>query len=227
MNMPRLATFVLGCLMVLSCAAAKLITPTHLLAETNPRPKLEQAVPTEFGNWKEEKNLSAQIVNPQNEELINRIYAQTLSRTYVNKTGERIMLSIAYGVDQRRGNEVHYPEVCYPAQGFQVTANHVATIATDVGTVRANRLETNLANQRFEPLTYWTTIGDTITPGGMDKRVKELAFGVHGDIPDGLIFRVSSIDHDAPAAFALQEQFVQALVKALAPQNRRWLAGLP
>ena len=42
----------------------------------------------------------------------------------------------------------------------------------------------------------------TITPGGMDKRMKELAFGVHGDIPDGLIFRVSSIDlltHRDPA----------------------------
>jgi EpsI family protein len=223
---PRIATFIAGCLMALSCLAAGLITPTHLLAEANPRPKLEQAVPTSFGGWQEEKQQTAQIINPHNEEVINKIYAQTLSRTYVNQQGGRIMLSVAYGVDQRRGNEVHYPDVCYPAQGFEVTAAHVGTIPTPEGTLHVSRLETNLANQRYEPLTYWTTIGNEITPGGMDKRMKELSFGIKGQIPDGLVFRVSSIDHDSPAAFALQEQFVQALVQALAPPNRLWLAGL-
>ena len=226
MNRSAFGSFLLGGLMLLSAVAAKVLTPTNLLADSQPRPPLESTIPAAFGDWTEETARSAQIINPQIEQVLNRIYAQTLSRTYVNHKGERVMLSVAYGTDQRRVNEVHYPEVCYPAQGFQVTAAHTARIATTAGTLPVNRLETNLAEQRFEPLTYWTTIGNQITPGGMDKRLKELAFGVRGEIPDGLVFRVSSIDHDAAAAFRLQEKFLQALVPVLAPQDRNWLAGL-
>ena len=226
MNKTFITSVLLGSLMLLSSGAAKIITPTNLLADSNPRPKLESAIPAEFDGWKEEKSRTAQIINPQTEELLNKIYSQTLSRTYVDPAGERVMLSVAYGTDQRRGNEVHYPESCYPAQGFQVISMHADTLSTPKGPIAVNRLETNLANQRFEPVTYWTTIGNEITPGGTDKRMKEIAYGLKGDIPDGLVFRVSSIDTDTPRAFALQDRFVNALVKVLQPADKTWLMGL-
>jgi len=47
------------------------------------------------------------IANPEQEAQINKIYNQTLTRTYVNPTGERIMLSIAYGGDQTDNMAVH------------------------------------------------------------------------------------------------------------------------
>jgi EpsI family protein len=37
---------------------------------------------------------------------------------YVNASGYRIMLSLAYGSDQRGALQAHKPEVRYPAQGF-------------------------------------------------------------------------------------------------------------
>ena len=48
--------------------------------------------------------------------------------------GRQIMLSIAYGEDQRDGMKLHYPEVCYPAQGFQsrsfqIRADQLSTTA--------------------------------------------------------------------------------------------------
>ncbi len=226
MNKTLRTSILLGSLMLLAAGAAKTLTPTNVLADSQPRPLLETTIPIAFGGWTEEKARNAQIINPQTEQLLNKIYSQTLSRTYVNSDGERIMLSIAYGTDQRRGNEVHYPEACYPAQGFQVIAMHPGAVQTSQGAIPVNRLETNLANQRFEPVTYWTTIGNQITPGGMDKRLKEISYGVKGDIPDGLVFRVSSIDTDTPRAFALQDSFVSALIKTLRPAERNWLAGL-
>jgi hypothetical protein len=45
-------------------------------------------------------------------------------------------------------------------------------------------------------------------------------------VPDGLLFRVSSIDPEVPRAFTLHDAFVADLLKALSPVDRRRLSGL-
>ena len=57
-------------------------------------------------------------MDPGQKALLDRLYEQQLSRTYENAQGYRIMLSIAYGGNQRDELELHKPEVCYVAQGF-------------------------------------------------------------------------------------------------------------
>lgn len=225
MSRSFIVSLVLGCLMFLSAGLTKLMTPTILVSQSR-GVKLESIIPAQFGDWMEEKNMASAIVNPQAEALINKIYAQTLSRTYVNGKGERIMLSIAYGADQRRGSEVHFPDVCYPAQGFQILSNRPSVITTQQGAIAVNRLETNLANQRYEPVTYWATIGDEITTGGLNRKMKEVSYGIRGEIPDGLVFRVSSIGTDTPHAFLIQDSFVNSLVNILGPKDKKWLTGL-
>ena len=226
MNRSLIFSLVLGSMMVFSAGTAKVMTPTIYLAKSLPAFNLEAIIPVQFGDWSEEKNLSSQIVNPQTQELLNKLYEQTLSRTYVNTKGERVMLSIAYGIDQRDGFEVHHPEVCYPAQGFQLKSNKQGMITTPQGNIAVTRLETNLANQRFEPVTYWTTIGDTVISEGMTKRMTRLRYGLDGMIPDGLVFRVSSIDDDTTHAFLVQDIFVNSLAKTLVTSDKRRLMGL-
>ena len=58
------------------------------------------------------------MVNPQTQELLDKLYSEVLTRVYVNASGYRIMRSLAYGFDQRGAMQAHMPEVCYPAQGF-------------------------------------------------------------------------------------------------------------
>ncbi len=218
---------ILGALMVLASGLTKVMTPTVHLSKSRPALELGTAIPLQFGEWKEEKNLASVVVNPQVEANIKKIYAQTLSRTYINSNGERIMLSIAYGNDQRDAVQVHYPEVCYPAQGFQVISSRQGVLVTAQGTIPVQRLETNFSNKRFEPVTYWTTVGDeTVTGGGISKKIAEMRYGLKGEIPDGLLFRISSIDTDTQAAFALQDSFAKALLNELQPDMRLRLAGL-
>lgn len=217
---------ILGALMVLAGGLTKVMTPTIHLSESRPALELGAAIPLQFGEWKEEKNLASVVVNPQMEATIKRIYAQTLSRTYINNNGERIMLSIAYGNDQREEVALHYPEVCYPAQGFQVISTRQGVLVTAQGTIPVQRLETNFSNKRFEPVTYWTTVGDATVTGGISKKIAEMRYGLKGEIPDGLIFRISSINTDTQAAFALQESFTKALLSELQPDMRLRLAGL-
>ena len=70
--------------------------------------KLDSAVPQTFGDWTVTPQ-PAQVVNPQTKELLDSIYSQILTRTYVHKDGYRIMLSMAYGDDQRGGLQAHRP----------------------------------------------------------------------------------------------------------------------
>jgi len=226
MNKSLMIGLILGALMVLAGVLTKVVTPTIHLSKSRPALELGTAIPLQFGEWMEEKNLASVVVNPQVEATIKKIYAQTLSRTYINNNGERIMLSIAYGSDQRDAVQLHYPEVCYPAQGFQVISNRLGVLVTSQGTIPVRRLETNFSNQRFEPVTYWTTVGDETVTSGISKKIAEMRYGLKGEIPDGLLFRISSINTDTQAAFALQESFTKALLNELQPDMRLRLAGL-
>lgn len=226
MNKAVLTSIVLGVAMVASSGTAKLMVPTHYLATTRPAAKLAQIVPVSFGDWKEEKAMVNAVVNPTVEEALKAIYSETLSRTYVNSSGYRIMLALAYGANQSDGLQVHYPEICYPAQGFELLSKQLGTLSTTHGVIQVKRLETSLSRERFEPVTYWTTVGNRVAMGNIDKKLAEMHYRLGGDIPDGLLFRVSSIDRDTPRSFAEHQQFINQLLAVLSPTDRLRLTGL-
>jgi hypothetical protein len=60
----------------------------------------------------------------------------------------------------------------------------------------------------------------------MDKRIAEIRLGLTGQIPDGLLFRVSSIDEDDARAFAMQQKFTADMMAAVPPLTRKQLGGL-
>lgn len=202
--------------------------PTRRMADRRPPFALADAVPQAFAGWTVDTRVRGMIVNPQAEALMRRLYTETLDRAYVRRPGERVMLSIAYGVDQSDVSlQMHYPEVCYPAQGFQVSRQRDDQITLPFGTIPVRRLETSFSTTRREPVTYWTVVGDQLSLGGLDKRLAEIRHGLRGEIVDGMLVRVSSITSDPAAGFALQDQFVADLLGALGPAARGRLAALP
>jgi EpsI family protein len=185
---------------------------------------LEVVVPKKFGAWREQA-IAVQVVNPQVQEVVDRVYSHVLTRAYIDDSGYRIMLTIAYGNDQRGNLEVHRPEVCYPAQGFTVHRNDDDRLATRLGSIAVRRLDTSLG-PRQEPLTYWTTIDNEVVRNRFEKRVAEIGAVVSGRIPDGMLVRVSSIDADRPRAWKAQDRFVNDLLESLSQSNRTRMAGL-
>lgn len=225
MKKPLVSAIIAAVLMASAAAVATAMTPTKRIVDVLPKLDLEASIPEQFGDWRMDKRATGGVVNPQQTELLNQLYSQILTRTYYNSQGYRIMLSIAYGEDQRDGNQLHYPEVCYPAQGFQVFSNRVGFISTERGQIPVRKLESHLSKQRFEPITYWTTVGDEALVGGARKKLIEMKYGLKGEIPDGLLFRVSSIDKQSDDAFAVQESFVRELLKSLDPTVRSRISG--
>lgn len=225
--MPALRTAV--ALATLMCSASVIATwGEHASSAAERRPasiQLDSAIPQRFAAWRPDAQQVVQVVNPQTQQLLDKLYGQVLTRTYVSQAGYRIMLSVAYGSDQRGALQAHKPEVCYVAQGFSLLGSDPADIGTDYGTIPGRRISTRLGS-RFEPVTYWFTMGEQTVSSRFERRVAELRAGLTGQIPDGLLFRVSSIDTDLNRAYAEQARFVNDLLAAMTPTDRAKLSGL-
>jgi EpsI family protein len=218
---------VIGLCMFAAAGMALALKPTNKIADAGPKIDLETLIPKTFGDWKIDETISPLIANPEQEAQIKRVYDQTLTRTYINARNERIMLSIAYGGDQSDNMAVHKPEVCYPAQGFQILKSPtIGTFATDAGSIPVKRL---VAGQgpRVEPITYWTTVGDAVEVNGLKWKFQQLKYGLTGKIPDGLLFRISSIQADDTKAYQTQDAFTRDLLKAMSPEGRQRIVGKP
>ena len=215
----------LAALMCGAAVAGIAVRPSSKAAEKGKTISLEVMVPKSFADWTELPEQGVQVVNPQTKELLDKLYSQILTRSYVDKQGYRIMLSMAYGDDQRGGLQAHRPEVCYPAQGFKLGKVEDGQLATSYGNIDVRRLSTNFG-ARNEPVTYWLTVGDQVVQTGFDKRVAQIRLGLTGQIPDGLLFRISSIDDDASRAYAMQQKFVADMMASVPPAARKQLSGL-
>jgi EpsI family protein len=214
-------------LMAGAAAGGQAMVPTKRMALLRGPFKLADIVPASFGTWRVDDSSASGIVNPQTEALLNKLYSQLLDRVYVDDQGHRIMLSIAYGADQADDDvQLHYPEVCYPAQGFKVSNNRTGVLDLPEGEIRVRRLDTQFADTYFEPVTYWTIIGDQQSLGGLDRKLLEIRHGLRGEIVDGLLFRVSTRDRDYEQGFKVQNGFIREIVRAMTPGARKQLVGL-
>ena len=83
-----------------------------------------------------------------------------------------------------------------------------------------------MGRQRYEPITYWAMLGDEAVVGRVDTKVAQMRYGFKGVIPDGLIFRVSSIERESSVAFALQQNFVNQFISAVSRDTLTRMTGL-
>jgi EpsI family protein len=194
------------------------------MADQRPALKLETVVPRTFGQWREDTSIAPLKVSPDVQAELDRIYSQTLTRTYINAAGQRVMLSIAYGRDQGRAMQVHKPEVCYPAQGFQIVGIFKSVMATLAGEIPIMRLVA-VQGPRVEPITYWIAVGDTVVRGALEQNIARIKYGLTGTVPDGILVRVSTISRDEDAAYRVHDQFVSDMLRALRTQDAARLLG--
>ena len=213
-------------LMVLSFAGAAAWRPTVKLSEQHPKVNLETMFPKTFGDWAVDDHMPAQLVSPDTAAVIKRTYDQTLSRTYVNGQGTRIMLSVAYGGDQSDATRAHHPEVCYPAQGFEIMKSRDEVVPLGGMSLRVRELQSR-QGARFEPISYWIMVGDRVTLSGTEQKLAFLSYSMRGTIPDGMLVRVSSINPDAELAYRDHRQFIGDMLKAVPAEWRDQVFGRP
>jgi EpsI family protein len=220
---PKRTAFIIAALMCGAGIGSVVARPSTKVADHRPAISLEAMIPTRIGEWREEPQQVVQVVNPQLRVALDKLYSQLLERSYVNADGYRIMLSLAYASDQRGRLRAHYPEACYSAAGFTLHARETLQLRTPFGEIPARRLFTS-KGPRQEPLTYWLRVGDK-TVEGWQARLVELGNTFTGNFPDGLLFRVSSIDQDQVRANQMHDQFIIELLRAMPSSERKYLIG--
>lgn len=219
------AILLAAALMVGGLGVAQWLTPHKMWADTLPALDLPAVIPAEFGPWRLDPNVTPVLADPTVEATMHSVYSQSLSRTYVRADGARVMLSIAYGKNQNSASTAaHRPEFCYTAQGFVVRRTRVESIGVDGRELNAVQLMATVG-PRFEPITYWVTLGDRASIPGFARKLDQIKYGLQGWIMDGMLMRVSSLIPSAEqseqnAAYLLHTAFLNDMAKAI-PESQR------
>lgn len=210
--------------MLTAASLALALTPRLKMADQEQKIDLETMIPRQFGEWRQQGALESLVVSPDLKARLDGIYNQSLTRNYINDQGERIMLSIAYGSDQSYSTQVHRPEMCYPAQGFQIRSMSKGFVDLGEGRLPVMKLVAT-HGLRIEPITYWVMMGESAVRGNFEQHLARVKYGLTGKIPYGLVIRVSIISPDESQAYRTEERFIQEMLDAVPRSSRKLLIG--
>jgi EpsI family protein len=213
-----------------SAALAEVLRPHELMASSTTILDLERAIPLQFGQWRFVPNVG--LVTPTGtvgyvkKDLEAKIYSQEVGRSYTDGAGHVMMLLVAYGPEQDYRLKSHLPEVCYGASGFRVSAKTVTELSYRDSAVPLPLSRVIATKEgRLEPVSYWMRIGNDIATGVFDRQMARMKYGLQGLIPDGALFRVSTVGVPADVSYRLQDQFIRDLIEAVAPKDRKFFVG--
>jgi EpsI family protein len=213
-----------------SAVLADVLAPRELMARSGAL-DLEMAIPKQFGAWTLAPNV--QPIAPSEAEGVvdpdaknGQIYSQEVGRSYVDRSGNLVMLMVAYGPVQNYRLKAHRPEMCYTAAGFRISEKHGEELAVSAGgpPLKVTRLVAE-REARFEPISYWMRVGNDIATGVVDRQIIRLKYGLRGLIPDGALFRISTVGLSKEISYKVQDQFIRDFLAAIAPDDRKFFTG--
>ena len=183
-----------------------------------------EAVPTDFGTWTAEG--STGLVSPEQAgRLAKTLYSEIVQRVYSQAhTGAEVMVLAAYGDTQSDLLQLHRPESCYPAVGYNIMSTKPANLPLGEGLAVPGRHVVAVADDRRENIAYWTRIGEALPLSAGEQRQARLDNALRGYVADGVLFRCSVLGESRDAFQALDE-FVPALLAATKPDRRPALIG--
>jgi EpsI family protein len=214
-----------GLAMGATALAAALRDPRRAAdARAAPALDLDRLFPQRAGPWTLDRHGDVFIrpLDPQTK--VYGVYDQVLERIYRDADGAQVMLCVAYGGRQSDGLHVHRPENCYRGAGFEISGLARISIELAGRTVPASRLLA-LRPGRPEPITYWTVFGERVENEPSAANWVKLRAGLRGQVLDGMLIRVSTIDRDVARAHRVQAAFADALVRAIDPGYRTRVIG--
>jgi len=179
--------------------------------------KLEDLVPKTIGRW--DFVTASGLVIPPEDDFEKTLYSEVLTRVYSDNQGSPIMLLLAQNGGQTGFLQIHRPEVCYTAGGYQISAVTPHPIRVGATTVPANRMDAS-AGGPTEHVIYWTRVGNEVPASWRQQKLAVAEQNLRGLIPDAILVRVSTVNDDADAALATIDEFVRAMLQSIPPSRR-------
>ena len=209
--------------MLAAAAGAYALTPRRHVELLHGR-KLDAIIPPTIGAWMTTPS-QAFILPKTPGSLADRLYSDTVSRLYVAPNALPVMMVLAYGNLQSDLLQLHRPEVCYAAVGFQISNSARVSLPVAPGVLVPARALTASNDNRVEPITYWTRIGDFLPTSRREQRTMRLREQFAGIVPDGILVRLSTVAEPTPETFAALAAFGRAFILAVRPADRGVLIG--
>lgn len=224
--MLRRRELLLGLPLLGAAGASVALTPRKQLNLLNGK-ELEKLVPLSFAGWNVTPSNAVILPEAREGSLADQLYSQTVSRLYLSETDLPVMMVIAYGDTQSDQLQLHRPEVCYSAVGFEIsTSEKVAVPVAPPNTLPARQLVAT-SNERTEPILYWTRIGDFLPASGNEQRLMKLRTEMRGYVADGVLVRLSTVAEPTPETFEALQRFAKAMLFATDPAGVPALVGRP
>ena len=185
--------------------------------------QLDKIVPLHIDNWSYET--ASGLVLPPPDQLARLLYDQQLTRSYSSPDRLPVMLLMAYGSSQGGMLQIHRPEICYPASGFHLSETKVTAIPLGPHRAVASRSFVASSDTRVEQVLYWTRIGELVPTSWVGQRLAVVRANLHGQIPDGLLVRLSTVSNDPDQAQATLKKFARAMLDAMPKTTQHMLIG--
>ena len=180
--------------------------------------KLESVIPDKIGRWNYVS--SSGLVVPPEDQMIRALYSQLVTRVYSDGSGPPIMLLVAQSATQTGILQIHRPEICYTAGGYQLSAIEPHVVGLPWGALPTLSMSAT-SDSRTEQLVYWTRIGDRLPKSWREQRMVVAMDNLRRIIPDAIMVRVSTFGNDKTRALASMDEFIVSLMNSVSPQVRR------
>ena len=177
------------------------------------------SVPQSFGAWTMRSQNT--VADSKEASFLNDV----LYRTYQRADGKTVLLVVAYGADQRKKFNLHMPEVCYKASGYQVMSQAESLMHDPE--LKLKQLVVTAGAADTQPVQYWIMLDGRQVTSELEKRIRHLYYSVVGAQTDGVLVRVSSFlsDGDPGKEYEIQQEFIGSLYKSADPQLKKLLFG--
>ena len=182
----------------------------------------EKWVPDSFGRWSSMPQ--AGVVLPPPDSLRDRLYDNLVTRVYAASGAPSVMMLLAYNNAQDGVLQVHRPEVCYPVGGFKLSDTQQVDVDIGGKVIPANFF-TATGPDRLEQVQYFTRLGDAFPRSWTEQRLAVIRANLAGNIPDGMMMRVSALGIGAKEAETLLDGFSRDFIANANRKLQRLLLG--
>lgn len=212
---------VMGGILALASGVAYARQPQVVMPKLK-KATFEKMVPGPFGQWQVFSD--GGVVLPPPDALRDRLYDNLVTKAYQAPGSPLVMMLMAYNNEQDGVLQVHRPEVCYPVGGFRLSETQRIDIPLDTGSVPAN-IFTAEAPGRLEQVMYFTRLGKAFPRSWLEQRIAVINANLAGDIPDGVMMRVSIVGITQQRARPILAEFVREFISASPVRLQRLLVG--
>lgn len=185
--------------------------------------EIDKLVPRKIGDWTYAS--SNGLVLPPPDALSDRLYDNVSTSLYTSETHPSVMLLMAYSAVQDGMLQIHRPEFCYSAGGYQLSPTNNLNLVNSSGKpIGGNSFEAANSGE-VEKVVYFTRIGQSFPQSWIQQRASVLRENLNRVVPDGLLVRASVVGLSSTEAMETLTAFLTELDRASTPKLKKILYG--